>query len=239
MAVDERWSPAWWGFGFGCGIFASIFAGAGSFLLINIWLPICNEQRFNPGKFGYAIIMSIVYLVCVGWAIPFSILYNNWLVSIVCYLLAISYISCFYCSIKGFTWGNPFYKMCKCLRKDSSNQISFIDRDGNVDYGAINREVYNWLQDIGLQYYCPIFLREGYHNIREIMTITEQDLNHIGIVAYRHKQKILQKIAAAKTGLNAYNNTDTNKTNDNAGESIAIALKPLNKNDKIKHKNTV
>eukprot|EP00490_Sorites_sp_Unknown_P000153 CAMPEP_0114658722 /NCGR_PEP_ID=MMETSP0191-20121206/16273_1 /TAXON_ID=126664 /ORGANISM="Sorites sp." /LENGTH=149 /DNA_ID=CAMNT_0001881511 /DNA_START=382 /DNA_END=831 /DNA_ORIENTATION=- len=65
-------------------------------------------------------------------------------------------------------------------------------------------EVWMFLKEIGLLEYYDLLISNGYENKSDLMTLTESDLNSIGISKHLHRKKLLN-------GLNNTNNSYNDK----------------------------
>jgi len=91
-------------------------------------------------------------------------------------------------------------KMQMGMHQNLKPQIVPTD-DEQSDYEKVEKEespknevVWNWLDQIGLSQYYDTVINEGYESLTDLQSITEKDLDGMGINKQMHKKKILKKI---------------------------------------------
>ena len=73
----------------------------------------------------------------------------------------------------------------------------FHSSDENVDYTVL-QTVNKWLKAINMDQYTDNFLDKGFSTPRQILQLTEEDLEALGIVPVGHRKKIFKAIKNTK-----------------------------------------
>ena len=73
----------------------------------------------------------------------------------------------------------------------------FHSSDENVDYTVL-QTVNKWLKAINMDQYTDNFLDKGFSTPRQILQLTEEDLEALGILPVGHRKKIFKAIKSTK-----------------------------------------
>lgn len=74
----------------------------------------------------------------------------------------------------------------------------FYFRDENLDYTVL-QTINKWLQAIGMDKYTSNFVDQGFATPRQILELTESDLEALGIGPIGHRKKIYKAIKNTQT----------------------------------------
>ena len=77
------------------------------------------------------------------------------------------------------------------------NCFFFHSSDENVDYTVL-QTVNKWLKAINMDQYTNNFLDKGFSTPRQILQLTEEDLEALGVVPIGHRKKIFKAIKSTK-----------------------------------------
>lgn len=72
------------------------------------------------------------------------------------------------------------------------NMLLFF-RDDNLDY-TIMQTINKWLQAIGMGRYANNFLEQGFATPRQILLLTVDDLEKLGVGPVEHQKRIMKAI---------------------------------------------
>ena len=85
---DPAESPGYfYGFGFGMGIFSSIFASAGFFVISGAWVNFCRQQTWTPQLLIQTLFTSLFGVPFMGVPLIISVTTGIWLVGLIGYLI--------------------------------------------------------------------------------------------------------------------------------------------------------
>lgn len=73
------------------------------------------------------------------------------------------------------------------------DRYAFFCRDDNLDY-TIMQTINKWLEAIGMGRYAKNFIEQGFATPRQILLLTSDDLERLGIGALEHRKRILKAI---------------------------------------------
>jgi len=120
---------------------------------------------------------------------------------------------------------NPSSNMNTNNNINNNNNNNFNSNNINNNIGGKQyKEVWNFLKDIGLLEYYDTLISNGYESRNDINTLTQNDLNSIGITKHLHRKKILS--ALANNNNNTNNNTFDINNNDNIGRNDGEGIPP-------------
>ena len=108
--------------------------------------------------------------------------------------------------------------LCITLRDHRKHKDMDTEEDvPETENVSKNQVIFGWLQEIGLTEYHDLLVNAGYESIRDIQTITENDLKKLKIPWQVDVKKIMNKING---------NTTTNSTGNmsEGGKAGTVAL---------------
>eukprot|EP01084_Bolivina_argentea_P092085 165716_1 len=201
--------------GLAAGLFSSIFAFAGFATCYAAWSQCCKSQEWGICSVICIIFQSLFSIPFVAVPILPYLLAGIWITPLVGYTLPFLCFFCCKCSnSKKLKVQNPRYKQNENNNSYNVNDaynnninanqyqnnpepIPVIYVNNNIDNIYNNNQaiplqnvaVYNWLNDIGLNEYYDAMINEGYQTVKDILTITENDLINMNITKQMHVKK--------------------------------------------------
>ena len=215
---DPAESPDYfYGFGFGMGIFSSIFASAGLFVISGAWGNFLRQETWTPQLLMQTLFTSLFGVPFVAVPLIISASTGIWLVGLIGYSIPFTFCICLFMGRNGrFNHRNPFHlngvrynhnHNRNHNRNDIEMQQPRIQQVSNSPgFKQKNMSIWHWLNDIGLTEYYQLFITEGYTTVKDLETITNQDLQALKITKHFHVRKILDKINESQQYTN--NKTD-------------------------------
>ena len=187
-----------YGFGFGMGLFSSIFASAGLMVILGAWTNFCKEQNWTPSLLIPTLFQSLFGIPFFGVPLIIALTTGIWLVGLVGYSIPFSFAMCLIIGRNG---------NCDCRNPFHPNGHPHINQnDIEIQQPRIqqhstpkNTSIWNWLKDIELLEYYQTFINEGYTSAKDLETLTTQDLHNLKITKHFHVKKIMEKVNKNKS----------------------------------------
>ena len=184
------------GVGIAFGIFSSGFVSISIFVSSKYWRACLNAKEWGFQTIFMVIFSSIFCLPFLAVPTFLSLAFGIWLILLVGYIMPFIYFGCYRlnksgkCKISNPRYNNNNNNNDKNNKKSIKLSVKMSKKEVNND----SHEIKIWLYNIQLTEYFDIITNNGYETVKDLLSITEQDLNDMGITKQFHVKKIMKTI---------------------------------------------
>ncbi|XP_066916418.1 ephrin type-B receptor 1-B-like [Clytia hemisphaerica] len=95
-------------------------------------------------------------------------------------------------------------------------------RDENLDYSVLD-DLASWLEAINMKQYLKMFTESGYMTPKDILYLTNEDLESLGVGLIGHRKKLLKAIKNTKNQTESTNKSDTDSKASKVSRTSSFA----------------